>query len=82
MGVRLLGYIPDDWHTSAYEHCISTKTVGLFGRITMHLCTCGLSTMKGPQDLWNKHVQTETEYVQWLSSIRLKRSKRSGSFWE
>lgn len=82
MGVRLLGFIPDEWHTAAYEHWISTKKVGLFGRITMHLCTCGMTTMKGTQDLWQQHYRAEEEYKIWLISIQQKRSKRSGSFWE
>ncbi len=80
MGVAL-GYVPDEWHTAAYEHVVSTKKVGLFGRITMHLCTCGATTMHGLNDMWSQHVRMEEDYIKWMEETIRKRSKRSGNFW-
>lgn len=77
-----MGFIPDDWKTAAYDHTVAERRVGLFGRIKMHTCTCGMSSMNGLNDLFQQHYNAELDYILWWNTMQRKQSKRSGPFWQ
>ena len=74
-------YIPPDWQTAAYPHEQRVYRVGLFGRKALICCSCGI-TADNLRNNYQLHYAEEMRIRQWLETIRQRRSKRSGPYWE
>jgi hypothetical protein len=77
-----LSFIPDVWHTAAYEHTVTVRKIGLFGHRQMLTCTCGMSSLIGEGHLYELHRTAEEEYKAWLAMVVRRRTRKSGSYWE
>ena len=73
-----LGFIPDDWHTAAYEHTVSTVNITFRTKRKMWLCTCGMSSLISEQHLYDLHYNAEMEYIVWMSTTQYKNLMKSG----